>query len=121
MDWPSGVPPHTRRVDAPVSQASLGLLESPAMFHREVDGLQIIKGVMESLVEEQVASSSDDIVDENLRITSEEDNGASDGRDACKLCIAGHSLKAGFDITGGFLWPMRRPHSPDNFRHSSRS
>ena len=32
LDWSSGVLPKKRRVDAPVSQASPGLLESPAMF-----------------------------------------------------------------------------------------
>ena len=63
-------------------QASLGLLEIPATFHREVgedilgdDGLLMIDGAMESLVEEQVATSCDDVVDENLRNTSDEDKG----------------------------------------------
>ena len=36
VDWSSGVLPKKRRVDAPVSRASLGLLESRVMFHREV-------------------------------------------------------------------------------------
>ena len=59
------------------------------MFQREVvedilgdDGLRIMEGAMESLVEEQVASSADDVVDENLRVTSEEDNGDTQVKDA---------------------------------------
>ena len=50
------------------------------MFQREVvedflgdDGLRMMEGAMEGLVDEQVAS--DNVVDENLRITSDEDNG----------------------------------------------
>ena len=39
------------------------------------DGLRMREGAMESLVEEQVASSSDDVVHEHLRITSDEDSG----------------------------------------------
>ena len=59
VDWSSGVLPQKRRVDAPVSQASLGLLERPARLHREgveavlgVGGLRMTEGAMESLVEE---------------------------------------------------------------------
>ena len=33
VGWSSGVPPNKRTVDAPDSQASLGLLERIAMFH----------------------------------------------------------------------------------------
>ena len=37
--------------------------------------LRMMEGAMECLVEEQVASSSFDVVDESLRITTDEDNG----------------------------------------------
>ena len=89
VGWSGGVLTKKRRVDAPDSQASPALLESPALFHREDvedvlgdDGLQVMEGAMESLVEEQVASSSDDFVDENLRNTSDEDNGDTQVTDA---------------------------------------
>ena len=69
--------------------ASCAWLESLAMFHREVvedifgdDGLRMMEGAMESLVEEQAASSSDDVVDENSRNTSDEDNGETHVTDA---------------------------------------
>ena len=71
------------------------------MFRREVvedilgdGGLRMMEGAMEGVVDEQVASSSDDVVDENLRITSDEDHwrhAASDGRDAFKLFNVTHS------------------------------
>ena len=59
------------------------------MVHSEVvedilgdDGLRMMEGAMNSLVEDLVASSSDDVVDENLRITSDEDNGDTQVTDA---------------------------------------
>ena len=70
------------------------------MFRREVvddilgdGGLRMMESAMEGVVDEQVASSSDDVVDENLRITSDEDHwrNASDGRDAFKLFNVNHS------------------------------
>ena len=71
VDWSSGVLLMKRGVDAPVSQASPGLLESPAMFHREVveyilgdNGLRMMEGAMQGLVDEKVASTS--VVDGNL-------------------------------------------------------
>ena len=52
------------------------------MFHREVvedilgdDILRMMEGAMVSLVVEQVASSSCNVVGENLRITSDEEKG----------------------------------------------
>ena len=52
------------------------------MFHREVvedilgdDILRMMEGATESLVEEQVASSSSNVVGENLRITSDVEKG----------------------------------------------
>ena len=57
------------------SAGSTRQTRKPAMFHREVigdivgdDGLPMMEGAME----EQVASSSDDVVGENLRNTSDE-------------------------------------------------
>ena len=59
------------------------------MFHRAVvvdilgdDGLRMMEGSTEGVVDEQAASSSDDVVDENLRITSDEDNGDTQVTDA---------------------------------------
>ena len=56
------------------------------MFHRKAvedilgdDGFQ---GALEGMVEEQVASSSDDVVDENSRSFSDEDNGDMQVTDA---------------------------------------
>ena len=82
VDWSGGVLPKKRRVDAPVSQASPGMLESPVMCHRDVVEDILGDDGLESLDEEQKPSSSDGIVDENLRITSDEDNGDTQVTDA---------------------------------------
>ena len=115
MDWSSGALPKKRRVDAPVSQASRGLLESPAMFHREAvgdilgdDGLRMMEGAMEGLVEEQVASSSDDVVGENMRITSDEDSGDTQVTDAASSS-ASTSISAGSSSL--LLTPIKLPES----------
>ena len=101
MDCSSGVLLKKRRVDATVSQASPGLLENSAMFHREIvddilgdDGLRILEGAMESLVEEHVASSSHDVINENLQITSDEDTGDTQVTDATFSCSS-ESITAG--------------------------
>ena len=88
------------------------------MFHREVvegilgdDGLQMMEGAMKSLVEERVASSSD-VVDENLRITSDEDTGDTQVAGAT-LSSSSTSITAGSSSSP--VTPIKLPESNNDW------
>ena len=108
-----GLCPTKHRAGAPDSLASLRLLESPAMFqvvedNLGDDGMRMMEGAMESLVEEQVASSSDDVVDENLRDTADDDNAKTHVTDATPASSSA-SITAGSSSRP--LTPIKLPES----------
>ena len=121
MSCSSGVLPKKRRVDAPDSEAPLGLLERIAMFHREVVEDIVVEDILDddgladdggrhgeagqgskwphlattlSTAQEQVASSSQRLDRRELsqQFRRGQLRDAHDGRDAFKLFNMNHSM-----------------------------